>query len=184
MFSAFQVRVTVGAWDGEWIWYVSRSVKPPSRNAKSKPKENGIASGLAMSRWLRARRRSSRRSRHPWLATPLDVSGSGTPLLDENGNTDGGNGANGCERKPSPGAVSRALLERAVRTTEPNGAFSILQPRCKQGRITIPSVIVLAANGFYAAPKSASTTSASTSTHGAKSIPAPTPYWTAVRTVT
>ncbi|KAF8183212.1 hypothetical protein K438DRAFT_1599940 [Mycena galopus ATCC 62051] len=191
MLSAYQVRVSIGAWDSKWIWYICRFVKPPSKNAKSgktktQNQENGIASGLAIASGVAAAAGQGKETFIPALttpATPLDVSGSGTPL---NGASGGAN-ANGT----TPDAVSRALLERAVRTTEPDGALlytvSVSQLCYKQGRITIPPAIVLAANGFYAAPESAFTTSTSTTSTSStdkKKIPVHPPHWPAVRTVT
>ncbi|KAJ6596285.1 hypothetical protein DFH09DRAFT_973431 [Mycena vulgaris] len=48
MFSSFEVRVSVGAWDDKWIWIVCRFVKPPSKSrSKSKSKKITPASESA-----------------------------------------------------------------------------------------------------------------------------------------
>ncbi|KAF8183225.1 hypothetical protein K438DRAFT_2020662 [Mycena galopus ATCC 62051] len=171
---------------------------PPTKKAKSdknktsQSQENGIASELAIASGVAAALGDGKETFIPALTTPampLDVSGSGTPLNGANGGADGAN-ANGT----SPDAVSRALLECAVRTTEPDGTLlyrefsvSVSQLCYKQGRITIPPAIVFAANGFYAAPETASTTSTSTSTSSTpaeKKTAVHPPHWPAVRTVT
>ncbi|KAF7369248.1 Peptidase A1 domain-containing protein [Mycena venus] len=79
-------------------------------------------------------------------------------------------------------AVTRALLERAARATESDGAMlytvAVSQLCYKHGRITVPPAIVLAANGFYAAPAADSTLTSSSAGGGYPH------YWPAVRTLT
>ncbi|KAJ7205858.1 hypothetical protein B0H12DRAFT_1160069 [Mycena haematopus] len=166
MLSTYQVRVTIGAWDEKWIWYVCRFVKPPSKKAKAgaaKNLQNGLPAATGEEAFI------------PSLKTPATPLGATTPLVNGNGN--------GSSNGSDPGAVSKALLEQAARTTEPDGALlytvSVSQLCYKQGRITIPPAVVLASNGFYAAPSTSA--SASTSTDGAR---APPPHWPAVRAVT
>ncbi|KAF8183222.1 hypothetical protein K438DRAFT_1975094 [Mycena galopus ATCC 62051] len=129
----------------------------------SQSQENGIASGLAIASGVAAAPGEGKETFIPALttpATPLDVSGSGTPLNGANG------GANGANANGTPGRG----LARAAGTRGVDDSFGT-QHRCpssilcyKQGRITIPPAIVLAANGFYAVPESASASITPTST--------------------
>ncbi|KAJ7744216.1 hypothetical protein B0H14DRAFT_3514721 [Mycena olivaceomarginata] len=88
MLSTYEVRTSIGAWDGKWT-----------------------------------------------PATPL---GAATPLA---GNSDSANGINGSHATPELDAVS---------------PIAVSQLCYKQGRISVPPALVLATNGFYAAPSSSS----------------------------
>ncbi|KAJ6556211.1 hypothetical protein B0H19DRAFT_994471 [Mycena capillaripes] len=178
MLSRYEVRTTIGAWDGKWIWCISRFVKPPSKKSKSKSStstesQNHIANGLAIA--------SGVASAIPTLKTPATplagMSGGQTPL---NG------GANG-ENVNDPDSVSRALLARAAKATEPDGALlytvAVSQLCYKQGRITVPPAVVLAANGFYAAPGTTDKRVQDWNGSSANTNTAP-PHWPAVRTLT
>ncbi|KAJ7198409.1 hypothetical protein C8J57DRAFT_1545634 [Mycena rebaudengoi] len=144
------------------IWYVARFVKPPSKKSKSKPARqnqkggrNGIASGLAIANSVASAADQTRGEESetmiPSLTTPTtplaEMSGGTTPQIQIE-NVNGSNSA--------PDAVSRALLERAAKGTEPDGAVlytvSVSQLCYKQGRITVPPALILASNGFYASP--------------------------------
>ncbi|KAJ7886862.1 hypothetical protein B0H14DRAFT_3431072 [Mycena olivaceomarginata] len=134
MLSTYEVRASIGAWDGKWIWYVCRFVKPPSKKSKKSATsknstiENGIASGLAIAGGVAAAAGSATQGESgealiPSLktpATPLPASGVATPA------TNGINNENG---NAQPDAVSRALLERAARTTEENGALLYIEKK-------------------------------------------------------
>ncbi|KAF7337170.1 Peptidase A1 domain-containing protein [Mycena venus] len=202
MLTRYEVRTSIAAWDEKWIWTVSRFVKPPSKsskraNTKSTPSttSNGVSAGLGI----------------PTLktpATPLEgMSGGQTPvggtrvslrppfslLLSSSphhtailtgGDIGEGVGANELD------AVSRALLEKAAKKTEEDGALlytiAVCQLCYKQGRITVPPAVVLASHGFYAAPPSPSTTSPPTPptqdwNAASRNPNAPPPYWPAVR---
>ncbi|KAJ6452628.1 hypothetical protein C8R45DRAFT_1040417 [Mycena sanguinolenta] len=163
MLSTYQVRVTIGAWDNKWIWWVCRFVKPPSKKSKASAAKKALQN--------RAADTQGKEAFIPSLKTPATPLGMTTPLANGNGN--GGS---------DPDAVSRALLEQAARTTEPDGALlytvSVSQLCYKHGRITIPPAIVLAANGFYAAPDGSN----SNFTPGARGVPPP--HWPPVRAVT
>ncbi|KAK7001718.1 peptidase A1 domain-containing protein [Favolaschia claudopus] len=176
MFSTYEVRASIGAWDDKWLWCVCRFVKPPSKQ-KSKSEA-----------------KSEKNQAH-------DADGTNFKPLNGNAND-----------KPNPDTVSRALLDRAARTTEPDGAvlYTVAVSQCcfKQGRITIPPAVVLAANGFYAATSpsiSSSTSSTPFSSTSTTSTPSSTstsssfnklkpnsdnsqrtfpPHWPAVRKVT
>ncbi|KAJ7351358.1 hypothetical protein DFH08DRAFT_98818, partial [Mycena albidolilacea] len=198
MLSTYEVRASIGAWDGKWIWYVCRFVKPPSKKSKKSATsknstiENGIASGLAIASGVAAAAGSATQGESgealiPSLktpATPLPASGVATPAI---------NGINNENGSAQPDAVSRALLERAARATEDDGALlytvTVSQLCYKQGRITVPPALVLASNGFYAAPPSSA---AAAPSHGqsktryttAGGRGADPPYWPAVRAAT
>ncbi|KAK7001719.1 peptidase A1 domain-containing protein [Favolaschia claudopus] len=198
MLTTYEVRCEIGAWDGKWIWYICRFVKPPSKNSKSKSNN--------------AARHNDSSAPHlvPTLKTPA------TPLL--NGNGTGAstpaappphlvNGNSASKELAEADAISRALLARAAaRTTEPDGALlytvSVSQLCYKQGRITVPPAVVLASNGFYAgssppSPSSLNSTSTSTGESGTGEYIKPTlpasfgsgkgdtrprpPYWDKVR---
>ncbi|KAJ7226426.1 hypothetical protein C8J57DRAFT_1535231 [Mycena rebaudengoi] len=197
MLTSYEVRISIGAWDGKWIWYVARFVKPPSKKSKSKPAaktkravENGIASGLAIANSVASAADQTRGEESetmiPSLTTPTTplagMSGGTTPQIQIE-NVNGSNSA--------PDAVSRALLERAAKGTEPDGAVlytvSVSQLCYKQGRITVPPALILASNGFYASPD-ASTAVTTFNVNGRsgdnKSPPAFPPHWPAVREVT
>jgi hypothetical protein len=152
MLTSYEVRISIGAWDGKWvrrrlyfyfvpplmfycfpstsvqIWYVARFVKPPSKKSKSKPAaktkravENGIASGLAIANSVASAADQTRGEESETMilslttpTTPLaGMSGGTTPQIQIE-NVNGSNSA--------PDAVSRALLERAAKGTEPDGA--------------------------------------------------------------
>ncbi|KAK7027822.1 peptidase A1 domain-containing protein [Favolaschia claudopus] len=166
MFSTYEVRASIGAWDDKWLWCVCRFVKPPSKHQKNK---------------------SNSKPKSETKLPPL----TGNEHL--NGNANG---------ESNPDATSRALLDRAARTTEPDGAvlYTVAVSQCcfKQGRITVPPAVVFAANGFYAAApppqadsiSSSSSPSASASTSSFDKIKSnPTtrpfpPHWPAVRKIT
>ncbi|KAF7377374.1 Peptidase A1 domain-containing protein [Mycena sanguinolenta] len=144
MLSSYEVRTRIGAWDGKWIWCVSRFVKPLPKNARTKSKSGSV------------------------------LSPGSDPEIESN--------------SEGPDTLSRALLQCASKTTEPDGAMlycvAVSQLCCKHGRITIPPALVLAANGFYALPKSISkSASATTSNHRACRDTASLPHWPTVRTL-
>ncbi|KAF7328694.1 Peptidase A1 domain-containing protein [Mycena sanguinolenta] len=154
MLSSYEVRTSIGAWDGKWIWCVSRFVKPLYKHARTKSKSGSASSS---------------------------GTGSETPFADKR--------ANGVISE-DPDTVARALLQRASKATEPDGAIlycvAVSQICSKHGRITIPPALVLAANGFYALPESMSkTASVSTSlSHRRRGDTASLlPHWPTVRTL-
>ncbi|KAJ7606402.1 hypothetical protein B0H17DRAFT_1221761 [Mycena rosella] len=53
-----------------------------------------------------------------------------------------------------PADVANALLARAARDAEGDASVCVSQLCFKHGRITVPPAVVLACNGFYAAPDS------------------------------
>ncbi|KAJ7846590.1 glycoside hydrolase superfamily [Mycena olivaceomarginata] len=125
MLLTYEVRTSIGAWDGKWIWYVCRFVKPPSKKStttKNSTIENGIASGLAIASGVAATAGSATQGESgealiPPLktpATPLPASGVATPAI---------NGINNENGSAQPDAVSCALLERGARVTEDNGVL-------------------------------------------------------------
>ncbi|KAJ7662711.1 hypothetical protein DFH06DRAFT_987340 [Mycena polygramma] len=195
MLTRYEVRTTIGAWDEKWIWCVSRFVKPPSksqsRKQKSHPSQNEneahIASALALATGVA--------SAIPSLKTPatplggmsgVDTPVSGVAVGDNLNNNGGTHGMNGNGSANEPDAVSRALLKRAVGAVEADGALlytvAVSQLCYKQGRITVPPAVVLASNGFYAAPSSSSSAEGKGTTeakHG--NTAAAPPYWPAVR---
>ncbi|KAJ7167165.1 hypothetical protein C8R43DRAFT_877555 [Mycena crocata] len=185
MLTSYEVRATIGAWDDKWVWFVSRFVKPPSKS-KSKSSSNSSAS-------------NSQSITASELPTPGGINGvsggiatgfpGGTPSGFSEGIANGmSNGA------AEPDAITKALLAAAARTPEPDGAtlytVCVSQNCFKQGRITIPPALVLAANGFYAAPEdpaSASTSSpqpTSSSSNSPNEKPPQPPHWPAVRALT
>ncbi|KAJ7871915.1 hypothetical protein B0H13DRAFT_1634086 [Mycena leptocephala] len=177
MLTHYEVRTTIGAWDEKWIWCISRFVKPPSKNQRSrqqKPKNRRTASQTPS--------RSPTGSRSPlcMLKTPLDGRGGNSA----SGGVDGNVNENGNADK-----VSQALLARAARATEEDGAvlytIAVSQLCYKQGRITVPPAVVLAANGFHAASASPPTQKFSLSSFShARSTNLPPPHWPAVRQLT
>ncbi|KAF7315683.1 Peptidase A1 domain-containing protein [Mycena indigotica] len=74
-----------------------------------------------------------------------------------------------------PDAVSRALLARAAQQKESDGSLlytvSVSQLCYKVGRITVPPAVILATNGWYAAPDGATANG-------------PPPYWAKVSEMT
>ncbi|KAJ7195061.1 hypothetical protein GGX14DRAFT_475318 [Mycena pura] len=96
----------------------------------------------------------------------LDAPSPSTPAAQQTGEALG---------NAEPDAVAEALLACAAKEQEPDGAevYAVVVNRfCyKLGRITVPPAVVLAANGFYAAPDT---------TRTAGSPPYP-PHWPAVR---
>ncbi|KAJ6473439.1 hypothetical protein C8R47DRAFT_1076728 [Mycena vitilis] len=192
MLTRYEVRTTIGAWDEKWIWCVSRFVKPPSKSQSRKHQKKSqstdsseahIASALAAATGVASAIPSLKTP-----ATPLGgMSGVDTPVSGVSGaNADamngGTHGLNGNGSTSEPDAVSRALMKKAVAAVEADGALlytvAISQLCYKQGRITVPPAVVLASNGFYAAPSSSAhgTTEAK---HG--NTTAAPPYWPAVR---
>ncbi|KAK7053534.1 peptidase A1 domain-containing protein [Favolaschia claudopus] len=164
MLSRYEVRVSIGAWDDKWIWCVCRFVKPPSR------KESGDAVKVQVQAKGEEQQADS-------LTT--------TPVESEDAERSKATGSD-------PDTVSRALIQRASRTAEPDGALlytvAVSQLCYKQGRITIPPAVVLAANGFYAAPDFPSQTAqpegkASSQTIAPNEVKFP-PHWPAVRKIT
>ncbi|KAJ7816394.1 hypothetical protein B0H13DRAFT_432502 [Mycena leptocephala] len=158
MLTRYEVRTTIGAWDEKWIWCISRFVKPPSKKSKSTTKgeksENGIADAIALANGvaLASVHAQEGETLIPSLKTPATplggMSGGQTPL--------GGDNVNGNGNEPDK--VSQALLAQAARATEEDGAvlytIAVSQLCYKQGRITVPPAVVLAANGFHAASAS------------------------------
>ncbi|KAF7337355.1 Peptidase A1 domain-containing protein [Mycena sanguinolenta] len=171
MLSTYQVRVTIGAWDNKWLTRACRfggsvaSSSPRPRNRRSPRPKKALQNATA------AATPQGKEAFIPSITTPATPLGATTPLV--NGNGIG---------TSDPNAVSRALLEQAARTTEPDGALlytvSVSQLCYKQGRITIPPAIVLAANGFYAAPDGSN----SNFITGMRGVPPP--HWSTVRAVT
>ncbi|KAK7053531.1 peptidase A1 domain-containing protein [Favolaschia claudopus] len=166
MLTTYEVRCEIGAWDGKWIWYICRFVKPPSKKSKSESKSKSPA-----------RHDSEAPHLVPTLKTPatplLNGTGASTPAHLVNGNGASSHLPNGTAAREKElaeaDAISRALLARAAaRTTEPDGALlytvSVSQLCYKQGRITVPPAVVLASNGFYAGPSPPSSSLNSTST--------------------
>ncbi|KAJ7636215.1 hypothetical protein FB45DRAFT_1001409 [Roridomyces roridus] len=106
-----------------------------------------------------------------------------TPLPPQNplATTDSGASSSANASSSNPEAIAQSLLAREAAKTEPDGAllYSItVEQFCfKQGRMTVPPGIVLAANGFHSGA-GASVPSAS---HKIKGKPAPPPHWPAVR---
>ncbi|KAJ6482553.1 hypothetical protein C8R45DRAFT_1001853 [Mycena sanguinolenta] len=155
MLSSYEVRTSIGAWDGKWIWFVSRFVKPLSKRARTKLKS---------------------------ASTSSPGTDSETPLADKRTN-----GVN----PEDPDTVARALLQNASKTTEPDGAMlycvAVSQICSKQGRITVPPALILAANGFHAPPLESTSKSASAPTpsnaRGHKITTSLLPHWPAVRTL-
>ncbi|KAF7333584.1 Peptidase A1 domain-containing protein [Mycena sanguinolenta] len=145
MLSSYEVRTRIGAWDGKWIWCVSRFVKPLPKNARTKSKSGSVSSP------------------------------GSDPEIEFN--------------SKDPDTLSRALLQCASKTTEPDGAMlycvAVSKLCCKHGRITIPPALVLAANGFYALPESISKSASATtlSNHRAGRDIASLPHWPTVRTL-
>ncbi|KAJ7429803.1 hypothetical protein B0H11DRAFT_2211868 [Mycena galericulata] len=183
LFARYEVRTNIGAWDGKWIWFVSRFVKPPSssssfskKNSKSKSKSTAPAHPHHHHHDTSKTTPTLLHLHLPSLktpATPLE-SGAGTPTeftrLErglanmESGVTNGmPNGTQNGHGSQDPDAISRALLARAkeeAQEEEEDGAVVytiVVSQLCfKHGRITIPPALVLAANGFYAGDNSES----------------------------
>ncbi|KAJ7849183.1 hypothetical protein B0H13DRAFT_68084 [Mycena leptocephala] len=187
MLTRYEVRTTIGAWDEKWIWCISRFVKPPPKSkSKSTKAENGIADAIALANGvaLASVHAQEGETLIPSLKTPATplggMSGGQTPVGGDNLN---GNGVS------EPDKVSQALLARAARATEEDGAvlytIAVSQLCYKQGRITVPPAVVLAANGFYAASASPPTQTFSLSSFShARSTNSPPPHWPAVRALT
>ncbi|KAJ7747132.1 hypothetical protein DFH07DRAFT_889281 [Mycena maculata] len=169
MLSHYEVRVSIGSFDEKWLWVVSRFVKPVSKG-KSKS---------AIKSALKSAAETATATVIPSItvpATPL-TNGAGTPLV-----------GSGADTELAPNAVAQALLAReAARTTEADGAMlytvTVEQFCFKQGRITVPPAVVLAANGFHAAP-SASASEPPSSTGARTAKPPMPPHWPAVRSLT
>ncbi|KAJ7846595.1 hypothetical protein B0H14DRAFT_2510622 [Mycena olivaceomarginata] len=197
MLSTYEVRTSIGAWDGKWIWYVSRFVKLPSKKSKaksgtksspsqySKSPENGRAGGAAVEA------AQAHEALLPSLKTPATPLGAATPFAE---NSDSAIGINGSHATSELDAVSRALLTRAAQTTEEDGAvlytIAVSQLCYKQGRISVPPALVLATNGFYAAPSSSAAmlspvvgqSKVTYTMAGGRDVDPP--HWPAVRTAT
>ncbi|KAJ7200276.1 hypothetical protein C8J57DRAFT_1103641 [Mycena rebaudengoi] len=170
MLTSYEVRISIGAWDGKWIWYVARFVKPPSQknqNQSPPPKPKGRSKTAS---------RAESETMIPSLTTPT------TPP----GRDEWWDDAPNSNRK-----LSTAVTAHRTRGRKPDGAVlysARLSQLCyKQGRITVPPALILASNGFYASPD-ASTAVTTFNVNGRsgdnKSPPAFPPHWPAVREVT
>ncbi|KAJ7744061.1 hypothetical protein DFH07DRAFT_925202 [Mycena maculata] len=166
IFARYEIRVSIGAWDGKWIWVVARFVRPPSKSKKSKFTPETGHSAPETSTLI------------PTLKTPATplTNGAGTPA---NGNANGSPNEN-----ESPEAIAGALLARAAAQDEEDGALLytiVVSQLCfKHGRISVPPAVVLAANGFHASADNAHTTRVNPRT-GDTAAP---PHWPAVRALT
>ncbi|KAJ7174893.1 hypothetical protein C8R46DRAFT_1189510 [Mycena filopes] len=167
MLSRYEVRTSIGAWDDKWIWFVSRFVKPPSSSRSSS------SSSTSSAKTNSHKTKAGNEEHHsiPTLKTPATpLTNTPFPPGTPSPNGNGANGANGAGASGSAdgGDVARALLARAVarEEREPDGALlytvAVSQLCYKQGRITVPPALVLAANGFYAAPNASSSPPTST----------------------
>ncbi|KAJ7199980.1 hypothetical protein GGX14DRAFT_699718 [Mycena pura] len=174
MLTYYEIRASIGAWDDKWFYVVFRFVKPPSKS-KSGARITGRQSETNGAG--EAPRADSERLL-PVLTTPA------TPLTN-GGSTPAVLVWDAPDQGAQSEAVSRALLARAAQqTTEPDGALlytvSVSQLCFKQGRITVPPAVVLAANGFYAAP-AAATPPPLPPSQSPTTKPAAPPHWPAVR---
>ncbi|KAJ7351314.1 hypothetical protein DFH08DRAFT_806040 [Mycena albidolilacea] len=160
MLSTYEVRTSIGAWVGKWICRPPRNLKPKSGTKSStsqysKSLENGRAGGAGTANSDAVEAAQAHEALLPSLKTPAPPIGAATPLVR---NSDSANGINGSHATPELDAVSRALLTRVAQTTEEDGAvlytIAVSQLCYIQGRISVPPALVLATNGFYAAPSS------------------------------
>ncbi|KAJ7849177.1 hypothetical protein B0H13DRAFT_2674842 [Mycena leptocephala] len=209
MLTRYEVRTTIGAWDEKWIWCISRFVKPPSKKSKSakgEKSENGIADAIALANGvaLASVHAQEGETLIPSLKTPATplggMSGGQTPLGGDNINGNAGEG---------PDKVAQALLQRAARATEEDGAVLYIAQLERLAILTDslypallfsyrrlpallqtrphhrPPAVVLAANGFHAASASPPTQTFSLSSFShARSANPPPPHWPAVRQLT
>ncbi|KAJ7846601.1 hypothetical protein B0H14DRAFT_2357500 [Mycena olivaceomarginata] len=117
MLSTYEVRTSIGAWDGKWVLCLCISLCGSGTSPASPQAHEALL---------------------PSLKTPATPLGAATPLA---GNSDSANGINGSHATPELDAVS---------------PIAVSQLCYKQGRISVPPALVLATNGFYAAPSSSS----------------------------
>ncbi|KAJ7247063.1 hypothetical protein C8J57DRAFT_1190237 [Mycena rebaudengoi] len=133
IFTRYEIRTTIGAWDDKWLWTIHRFVMRPSK--KIKIKSNSMVDVI----------KSTPATGEDSKATPAFYGSTPSDSNDKfNSNTS------------APEALGSALLAAAVREEEPDGGVLctiVVSQLCfKQGRITIPPVVLLASNGFCAPP--------------------------------
>ncbi|EGN91776.1 hypothetical protein SERLA73DRAFT_192050 [Serpula lacrymans var. lacrymans S7.3] len=141
MFARYEVRVTIGGWDNKWIYVICRFVSKSQKKGRSSDRQESPTPSPppgSMSSTLQAS-----------LHTPVNADELGTPLP----NTPAGLAS-------VPSADNVAVMNVLQRTEEPDGAtlhcVSISTMCFKQGRITVPPGVIIAAEGFSRPPSAGS----------------------------
>ena len=158
MFSHYEMRTSVMSWDNKWIYAVTRFVTKPKKG-KGKGKHAPAQSTASL---------SAEAPPNPSLHTANGVAaGTSTPYPSASGANSPPNGA-------MDGA--KALAAQLVERPEPDGAvincLAVSEVCCKIGRITVPPALVLAVDGFCAAPAPGAQAYSRTN---------PPPHWETVR---
>ncbi|KAI0338644.1 hypothetical protein BDW22DRAFT_1348350 [Trametopsis cervina] len=142
MFTTFEMRTTIAAWDNKWMFVVTRYVSRKRKSGKSKSRSSSITNGSAKPEEPTP---SGDNAPFPSLHTPAHFSditstsssGSTTPLSPLTGS------ANPAER-----------IARLMPAEEPDGAtvhcIAVSELCYKIGRITVPPGLILACEGFAA----------------------------------
>lgn len=159
MFSSFELRMSIGAWEQKWFYVITKFVTKPSSKDKKRQKV--------------AQSPPSAESGTAALFNFSDLTASETTTHSANGTTPPQSTANG-HTDDALEAVAKSLAS----VPEPDGAIvhTVAISRCvfKLGRVTVPPALVFACSGFsMPSPKS-----------GAPySLDNPPPHWQHVRPV-
>ncbi|EIM84588.1 uncharacterized protein STEHIDRAFT_61455 [Stereum hirsutum FP-91666 SS1] len=141
MFSRYEVRMSIVAWDQKWVFVISRFVTFPKKKPSSKKLKPSAAQ-------LQAEQSSASASENEHMPAFASVhtpaSGTATPLPPSS-TTD-------FKSTPEANAAMQALAASQASMLEPDGAtlncVSVAEMCYKHGRITVPPGLVMACDGF------------------------------------
>ncbi|KZT67849.1 hypothetical protein DAEQUDRAFT_672424 [Daedalea quercina L-15889] len=157
MFSPYEVRMQIAAWDSKWIFIVARYVTHPRKaSMKNRGPKALSASSNAMEKKKASANADADGNAHMGGA-PFPVLHTPSVLLDSEGNSGVSTPiptsvTDSADHKAQ--AVAKALLQKTQVHAEPDGAtlncIAVTVGCFKIGRITVPPALVLAVEGFTA----------------------------------
>lgn len=140
IFSRYEVRMSIVAWDHKWVFVISRFVTFPKKKASSqklKPSAAQVEGSTAAE--------TNHLPAFASVHTPAD--GTATPLPPAS------SAAGDFKSTPEANAAMQALAASQANMLEPDGAtlncVSIAEMCYKHGRITVPPGVVMACDGFH-----------------------------------
>lgn len=146
MFSRYEVRMSIVAWDQKWFYVISRFVTFPSKKDSSSNKLKSSAAQTEQSTTAENEHLPAFGSVH----TPAD--GTATPLPPPS--SANGSASDGLKEtsEATANAKMQALAASQANTLEPDGAtlncVAVAEMCYKHGRITVPPDIVMSCDGF------------------------------------
>ncbi|KAG2006297.1 hypothetical protein CC2G_002621 [Coprinopsis cinerea AmutBmut pab1-1] len=185
--ASYEVRTSLGAWDGKWFYLVSKFVMPANKSKKKRKSRPAAANGNGNPDSMASLRTPSCEddvssgtstpvSGSSATPNPVGANGLAAQLLKAKAESANGN-ANGTAT-PSSKRPEHDHLD----IEEPDGAqvHTVAISRCcfKVGRITVPPALVFALCGMSSEGAAASSSSVVSAKNFKPSLP---PHWTAVR---